>query len=1121
MEMRTLLIGLGGTGCRIVDRVAGRIKKNPAEDQYIRCIGMDTDAHESRRIHHIDVISTSKEQTVEEYLRHTENWKEWFPDAPILKSHNMLDGAAQIRPLSRLAFLEAQTRFGKLEQAIRDLNLARGEVTPSNMRVMIVSSFAGGTGSGMFLHTALWIRKYFRDTYHMEVLIRGLFAFPDMFMASTGNPTEKQSKYANAYAAVRELNAINQAAMGNSEKSKRINISFDGLFDSRRDTGRADQMPYDLMFFVDDLNLAGRKLPDLTHYEKLMANITYLQVYSPLSKPQYTAEDNRFNTIIETRGEALYGSAGASALEYPYEDIKAYCGLRATFDSITSSWMFFDEEYRKALAEHKEALKDDPSRELHRDKHYIELAQNLFDDDPREFRFMLEQTTDVLNGNRSQREETYFAGIDRLINKRITSNAQVQFAKANCEVNKKIINDPDEIENHVASIERNLFTYQQTIDQAVTNEKGSLIQAIVCDAYENIKTFSGGEYNIIQLLQTNNHIVHPLSARLLLYRLRQHVETERLAAEQRFNKCTREMNNYRKKDWNKKTPEREPAEATASNVSEAPFGRMNPKYKEFRESYIAESRRQRDNLDAYFKAKMAKLVLTEVQSRLDILIEQYERFFDSLPIIQRALKVDVEALENKHNTNTDLSLFVHASKAAKEKIYDSLTVQVSNDESHEVSGAIFRALYNETCQEISQKRNRNNDDFSEEERTEKRYQTMDILFRSNVVKYNTEKVARDNQTILDINAYQALKLHCMEVRGKTPQGILAQVAKKGVPFLKYNTQDKLDIGDMNVSAGEFPEREVYNYSIIFWGFTPDIQQDILRDHPDLHGIMDSYFAKIENSVITPLQEVSPRFSKYRMEYYHSAYGIALRDITKFSETGPEAGVFYRNYQTRINRMLKNNADAITPHLSLNWHQRQNLPYINEEKDKVDDARIAKALWLALAYGKVTLLENSRKQLQYTSKLINASGEPVLWDEQRLGPENACQLYQALKNDERAISKAAAIENNEFADELKKVKKDTVESMEFIKGLVSVDKLEQNAAAFLCNVAFDPINPKKEYEVLWNSLDELIEEFCTPVSQDVQEVEDAIAKVKVAIINQSGIREKGSSTREYDLFKNWM
>ena len=50
-----------------------------------------------------------------------DNWQEWFPDDAMLKTRNMLKGAGQVRPLSRLAFAETMSsnRLGELDDAIR------------------------------------------------------------------------------------------------------------------------------------------------------------------------------------------------------------------------------------------------------------------------------------------------------------------------------------------------------------------------------------------------------------------------------------------------------------------------------------------------------------------------------------------------------------------------------------------------------------------------------------------------------------------------------------------------------------------------------------------------------------------------------------------------------------------------------------------------------------------------------------------------------------------------------------------------------------------------------------------------------------------------------------------
>ena len=120
----------------------------------------------------------------------------------------------QIRCTSRLAFKSAvEGGFtGKIRRAIETLKNENGGDGGQNLKVMIVSSLVGGTGSGIFLEIPNYIRRLFIGNGQEEthLMIRGLFLLPDIFCDVVPGDTQKNTIYANAYAALRELNAMNQ-----------------------------------------------------------------------------------------------------------------------------------------------------------------------------------------------------------------------------------------------------------------------------------------------------------------------------------------------------------------------------------------------------------------------------------------------------------------------------------------------------------------------------------------------------------------------------------------------------------------------------------------------------------------------------------------------------------------------------------------------------------------------------------------------------------------------------------------------------------------------------------------------------------------------------------------------
>lgn len=127
MNSPTLLVGLGGTGSKIVARVSEMIKKDE-QRRNISCVIFDTDANdipEIKKEHpEIYVVQTSARMTVGEYLEEDHYARDnWFPVNPPLDRKVLSEGAGQVRSISRLGF-ESVIRSGMmdpLKKAIEDL----------------------------------------------------------------------------------------------------------------------------------------------------------------------------------------------------------------------------------------------------------------------------------------------------------------------------------------------------------------------------------------------------------------------------------------------------------------------------------------------------------------------------------------------------------------------------------------------------------------------------------------------------------------------------------------------------------------------------------------------------------------------------------------------------------------------------------------------------------------------------------------------------------------------------------------------------------------------------------------------------------------------------------------
>ena len=260
-----LLLGLGGAGCEI----ASRIYKELPESERKRVVvhTFDTNINDILKLglKNSDITVTSSEYTVEQCLLDEKirrsNVTEWFPnESPTILRTKFSDGAGQIRAISRLAYMQVMGNPEKLmdlEKKLQTFSQVDGLDYANDVRVMIVCSIAGGTGSGIFLQTALYLKDYFKSK-GKNVTIRGSFVLPDIFVKNNIiNGVNTINVRANGYACLKELDAIIKSTMGQDDENN-INIQLaykPGMADEKVTTN-----PYDFVFLYDYENLDGQHL---------------------------------------------------------------------------------------------------------------------------------------------------------------------------------------------------------------------------------------------------------------------------------------------------------------------------------------------------------------------------------------------------------------------------------------------------------------------------------------------------------------------------------------------------------------------------------------------------------------------------------------------------------------------------------------------------------------------------------------------------------------------------------------------------------------------------------------------------------------------------------------------
>lgn len=235
VEVRpTVFVGLGGTGMEILLRLRRRILQadwagtrlnSLAEFPVARFLYFDTDTNEARETGRAartdpmaEAVAFGKGDTLQAkvdvgyYQKNSANYPmiaEWLPSRDL--SHiDTEKGAGQVRSISRLLFFD---QFESFRAAVAEKGRAvlanvsnqdaldRLEMkTQKDLRVVVVGSIAGGTGSGAFIDVGLAIRSM------VDPLAKQVDLF--LMLPSGYAGANRDRVYANGFAALSELEHV-------------------------------------------------------------------------------------------------------------------------------------------------------------------------------------------------------------------------------------------------------------------------------------------------------------------------------------------------------------------------------------------------------------------------------------------------------------------------------------------------------------------------------------------------------------------------------------------------------------------------------------------------------------------------------------------------------------------------------------------------------------------------------------------------------------------------------------------------------------------------------------------------------------------------------------------------
>lgn len=370
MTAPTLIIGLGGIGSEIVSMVEQKTRERGIDTTNIKFLLVDTDnialcKHKESGFMG-KTIRISQNVTVEACLNQNPNAKDnWYPKNGIFSHKTLTDGAGQVRSISRLALEDAivHNELQPLYSDIHTLHLTHQNPDAKTLRIAVVSSLAGGTGSGIILPFAVHLGNHLDTTYpDSGYNMSGFFMMPDIILRNNSNSAiERISLNSNAYATIKELDGFIQKNVNTKRDIRATIIMPEQTQEQKEEQKKKENVSiynFNFLFGVLNNDMANYTLKSVRQYEDMMADCVFMAFCSPINELNSTREDNKFKhlaimlSLAQEKRYNTFGSIGVAVLQYPYNEIRTYLTMLWARDILKGEWFQYDESYEQDLRAH-------------------------------------------------------------------------------------------------------------------------------------------------------------------------------------------------------------------------------------------------------------------------------------------------------------------------------------------------------------------------------------------------------------------------------------------------------------------------------------------------------------------------------------------------------------------------------------------------------------------------------------------------------------------------------------------------------------------------------------------------------------------------------------------------
>lgn len=971
VRIPTLLIGIGGIGGRIVQNVYKEL--NVLDRSTVEMLVLDTNMNDLSDVIDLGIpsVQTSQNSTVLDYLMTNENYRSWFPSNPLINDKNLIDGAGQIRAVSRLGALASEHagEFETIKECIDRLNRARGNALTTNVKVMIVGSVTGGTGSGVGVQLPFLIKDYLKD--FPNVLVRGLFLTADITEAKQKTENSKKAVYVNEYAFIRELNAFYRAQL---ESDIDLFVEHYPAKDPRipKELRAARLAPYDFLFLVNKNDKNGNNIGGLAAYESKAAKIIKSQLFSPVSKGQYSAEDNVIIASVQKNGMCRYCGAGYSRAIYPQERVERYCTLRHAERSVSEFWLAIDRRFEEANRERRRMMASDPTlKPVKKREFFVNEFEAMTSENAKDVPYNVAQLRRELFRERVDMDgnalDSVFV-IDDLLNNINEFIAECQANMGLTEFKEKCSFNPGDYDDVSDGIKNmgvqmaNLRMYKEKAKTAVQNLSTTCAEAIFPSTAtpESDAATKDFPYSVYTLLKN----CHPLTGRYLACQLIKAFEDKKFLSDNVLQNTevdapfAKDFFPY-DKEGNIDTPsqalEKTRPGVLRTFVSENLLGGKpfnSKKYKEVVKTFGEAHQKEKNNIDNIIINRLYSNIYDNLIQKLTVMADIYEEFFDGMEVVIADNKKDITSIESKYDTESsrivDGDLYVCADSLCLNHIFS----QVENEcgaEANELSADVKKNLFAEIYGEMAKRRADEYEDFGVEK-------SVRDIFESGVLEPMKEALLAKGSRYTDVGILGAIKAEYNIKRianEKNPTGTFNFKDERSYMdeiFRRISQLSTPNLGYKNIGESEIPVTISYgiNTSCIVKHFGHQKASEIVPSE-----VEDLFYQPMvqEN---TPI--LADSFDKNEVCCYKAVYNLTVENLSAYAD-GYKA---HKEYTERLKNVVgaihevNTNDDAylstVHPHLDKRWHSVAHLPMVNKVTHETELRFVKLAFLLSFVLG---------------------------------------------------------------------------------------------------------------------------------------------------------------------------